>query len=35
MIQKFNAVRAALRIDDRANMNMSVFIALLWVCTRF
>ena len=34
-IQKFNAVRAALRTDDRANMNISVFIALLWVCTRF
>lgn len=33
--QKFNAVRAALRIDDRANMNMSAFIALLWVYARF
>lgn len=33
--QKFSAIRAALRIDDRANMNMSMFTALLWVWTRF
>lgn len=33
--QKFSTVRMALRTNDRENMNVSMFIALLWVCTRF
>lgn len=33
--QKFSAIRMALKTDDRANINMSMFIALLWVWTRF
>lgn len=33
--QKFSAVRMVLRASDRENMNVSMFIALLWICTRF
>lgn len=33
--QKFSMVRMALRISDMKNMNVSMFIALLWFCTRF
>ena len=33
--QKFNVVRMMLRVSDRENMNVSMFIALLWVRTRF
>ena len=33
--QKFNMVRAMLRVNERVSMNVRVFIALLWVCTRF
>lgn len=33
--QKFSAVRVALRISERESMNVSMFIALLWACTRF
>lgn len=33
--QKFTVVRRVLRIRDADNINVSVFIALLWVITRF
>lgn len=33
--QKFNRVSAMLRVDDRTIMNRIMFIALLWVLTRF
>lgn len=33
--QKLRVVRAALRKNDIANMNVSMFITLLWVFTRF
>lgn len=33
--QKFSMVRVALKASDRENMNVSMFIALLWAYTRF
>lgn len=33
--QKFRVVNTVLRIKDRDNMNVRVFIAFLWVITRF
>lgn len=33
--QKFNVVRIMLRAKDRVSMNVIMFIAHLWGCTRF
>ena len=33
--QKFRVVSIALRMKDRDSINVRVFIALLWVITRF
>lgn len=33
--QKFKVVSTVLRIKERDNINVRVFIALLWVVTRF